>query len=127
MTLLEVKHLDSAPLMAGQIFHVAVMIMWGASMGLLIFVLSPNPHMIFPFNLGWCTCPLGVSAVATTTLAKDLLLHFFKIFGMIHSIVGNLFLIIVAFGTIWKASSGTDIFFLHDGMRGRKKHGGIRL
>ncbi|KAF7532695.1 hypothetical protein G7054_g7726 [Neopestalotiopsis clavispora] len=109
------NYVPAAP-MAGQIFYVAgiliAFIMWGFGLVWLFFALSSISRMRFPFNLGWWgfTFPLGVYAVATTTLAKELPSFFFKVMGTIFSVLVTLLWIVVASGTVWFAFSGRLVF-----------------
>lgn len=101
---------------AGQIFYVmgvvTALIMWGFGLVWLFFALASITRNRFPFNLGWWgfTFPLGVFAVATTTLAKELPSTFFQILGTIFSLSVVLLWIVVSLGTIHQTIYGQLIY-----------------
>lgn len=105
------QFIPAAP-MAGQIFYTAgvlvALIMWGFGIVWLFFALSSIARMRFPFNIGWWgfTFPLGVFAVATTTLAKELPSLFFKGLGTAFSLIVTLLWFVVSLGTLRYSISG---------------------
>lgn len=105
------QFIPAAP-MAGQIFYTAgvllALIMWGFGIVWLFFALSSIARMRFPFNIGWWgfTFPLGVFAVATTTLAKELPSLFFKGLGTAFSLIVTLLWLVVSLGTLRYSISG---------------------
>lgn len=101
---------------AGQVLYVMGfligIIMWGYGLiWLTIAVASIHNAKRFPFNMGWWgfTFPLGVYAVSTTTLAKELPSAFFRVVGTIFSLSVTLLWIVVALGTLYRAWTG-EIF-----------------
>ena len=92
--------------------HAAALVIWGYGLVWLFFAVASITRHKFPFNMGWWgfTFPLGVYAVSTTTLAKDLPSTFFKVLGTIFSLVVVLLWLIVAIETTRRAIKGT-IFF----------------
>lgn len=100
---------------AGQTFynlgHAMALIIWGYGLVWLFFALASITRSKFPFNMGWWgfTFPLGVYAVSTTTLGKDLPSTFFRVLGTIFSVSVVLLWLIVSIMTTKKAISG-DIF-----------------
>lgn len=101
---------------AGEILYVMGfligIIMWGFGLIWLTFAAATIVHSKkFPFNMGWWgfTFPLGVYAVATTTLASELPSAFFRILGTIFSLTVTLLWIVVAIGTLIRAYTG-EIF-----------------
>ncbi|KAJ4167701.1 Plasma membrane sulfite pump involved in sulfite metabolism [Fusarium falciforme] len=104
--------IPAAP-MAGQFFYVAgiliALVMWGFGLMWLFFALAAlYRRRRFPFNLNWWafTFPLGVYAVATTTLAQELPSVFFKVLGTILSIIETMLWIMVAVGTVRYSLNG---------------------
>jgi tellurite resistance protein TehA-like permease len=101
---------------AGQIAYVAGLllglIMWGMGLVWLFFAVASITRSNFPFNIGWWgfTFPLGVYAVATTTLATELPLLFFKVLGTIFSAAVVILWVVVASGTARKVWIG-ELFF----------------
>ncbi|KAM5342690.1 hypothetical protein ACJ41O_013656 [Fusarium nematophilum] len=93
--------MPAAPV-AGQFFYVAgifiALVMWGFGLVWLSSALAAVLRGRFPFNLGWWafTFPLGVYAVATTTLAQELPSLFFKVLGTVFSVIETLLWIMVA-------------------------------
>ena len=84
--------LPAANGVAGEIFYVAglltALIMWGFGIAWLVFALaSVCSYRRFPFNVGWwaCTFPLGVFAVSSTALGRELPSTFFNIIGVVGS------------------------------------------
>lgn len=61
------------------------LIMWGFAMVWLFFALASISRSKFPFNMGWWgfTFPLGVLAVSTTTLGKEIESRFFDVLGTV--------------------------------------------
>jgi tellurite resistance protein TehA-like permease len=74
---------------AGPILYVLgfaiALVMWGFGLVWLFFAVASITRSKFPFNMGWWgfTFPLGVYAVATTTIAKELPSMFFKVIGTV--------------------------------------------
>ena len=75
---------------AGPILYVAgllmALIMWGFGIVWLTFAIaSVISYSRFPFNIGWwgCTFPLGVFAVSSNTMGKELPSSFFTIIGTV--------------------------------------------
>ena len=74
---------------AGPVFYIlgfaVALVMWGFGLVWLFFALASITRSKFPFNMGWWgfTFPLGVYAVATTTIAKELPSLFFKVLGTV--------------------------------------------
>lgn len=90
--------------------HLAALIIWGYGLLWLFFALATLWHARpFPFNMGWWgfTFPLGVYAVATTTLAEDLPSSFFKVLGTVFSVVVVLLWLGVGMETARRAVNGT--------------------
>ena len=92
-------------------FAVAI-IMWGYGLVWLFFALASVSRSKFPFNMGWWgfTFPLGVYTVSTTTIARELPSTFFKVLGMIFSLLVILLWILVAVRTALASAKG-DMFF----------------
>jgi tellurite resistance protein TehA-like permease len=93
--------------------HLFALIIWGYGLVWLFFALATLWHARpFPFNMGWWgfTFPLGVYAVATTTLAEDLPSAFFRVLGTMFSLVVVVLWAGVGVETARKAVEGT-IFF----------------
>ncbi|KAK5076758.1 Plasma membrane sulfite pump involved in sulfite metabolism [Lithohypha guttulata] len=88
------------------------LIIWGYGLIWLFFALASITRSKFPFNMGWWgfTFPLGVYALSTTMLAKDLPSLFFKILGTIFSLVVVLLWVIVSIKTGKRALKG-ELFF----------------
>ena len=91
--------------------HVVGLIIWGYGLVWLFFALASITRSKFPFNMGWWgfTFPLGVYAVATTTFAKDLPSAFFKVLGMIFSLIVVFLWLGISIGTMRGVIIG-DIF-----------------
>ena len=74
---------------AGDIFYVVgwlvALIMWGFGLVWLFFALASISRSKFPFNIGWWgfTFPLGVFAVSTTTIGKEMPSRFFDVLGTV--------------------------------------------
>ena len=85
------------------------LIVWGYGLIWLFFAVASISRHRFPFNMGWWgfTFPLGVYAVATTTLAKDLPSGFFKVLGTIFSLTVVLLWLVVSVLTLKRAMAGT--------------------
>jgi tellurite resistance protein TehA-like permease len=81
-------------------FGVAL-VMWGYGLVWLFFALATISRTRFPFNMGWWgfTFPLGVFAVSTVTISKELPSLFFKVLGTIFSLLVVLLWIGVSVGT----------------------------
>lgn len=93
-------------------FGVAL-VMWGYGLVWLFFALATISRTRFPFNMGWWgfTFPLGVFAVSTVTIAKELPSLFFKVLGTIFSLSVVLLWIVVSVGTVRGAVvTGTLLF-----------------
>lgn len=90
----------------------AALIIWGYGLFWLFFAVASISRSKFPFNMGWWgfTFPLGVYAVATTTLAKDLPSLFFKVLGTIFSVMVVLLWLTVSLKTIQRAATGKLLF-----------------
>lgn len=73
----------------GEILYVVgwliALIMWGFAIVWLFFALASISRSKFPFNMGWWgfTFPLGVFAVSTTTLGKEMPSVFFDVLGTV--------------------------------------------
>ena len=112
----ETHTLPASVVYAGDILYVlgfiTGLIMWGFGLIWLFLAVATISHTPrFPFNMGWWgfTFPLGVYAVSTTTLAKELPSAFFRILGAVFSVAVVLLWIVVSCGTLWKAWTG-EIF-----------------
>ena len=76
--------------MAGQILYVVgflvALIVWGFGLVWFFFALASISQSKFPFNMGWWgfTFPVGVFAVSTTTLGKEMPSKFFDILGTVR-------------------------------------------
>ena len=92
--------------------HAVALVIWGYGLIWMFFALASISRSKFPFNMGWWgfTFPLGVYAVSTTTLAKDLPSSFFKVLGTIFSLCVVLLWLVVAIKTSIQAAK-SDIFF----------------
>ncbi|KIW12959.1 hypothetical protein PV08_08146 [Exophiala spinifera] len=91
---------------------VCALVIWGYGCVWLFFALASITRSKFPFNMGWWgfTFPIGVFAVSTCTLAKEIPSLFFKVLGTIFSIAVVLLWLVVATVTCKSAIAGT-IFF----------------
>lgn len=92
---------------AGEILYVLGfligIIMWGFGLvWLTIAAATISYSKRFPFNMGWWgfTFPLGVFAVATTTLGSELPSAFYRVLGTIFSLVVTVLWIVVSIGTV---------------------------
>ncbi|OAL37036.1 hypothetical protein AYO20_03805 [Fonsecaea nubica] len=98
---------------AGKVIYsfsiVIALAIWGYGLVWLFFAIASITRSRFPFNMGWWgfTFPLGVFAVSTTTLAKEIPSKFFKVLGTIFSVAVVLLWLIVALGTLKGAVTGT--------------------
>lgn len=107
------KHsfVPQAPL-AGQIFYatgiLVAFVMWGFDLVWMFFAVASITRSKFPFNLGWWgfTFPLGVFAVSTNQLGKELPSAFFRVLGTIFSLTVVALWITVSLGTIRASFSG---------------------
>jgi tellurite resistance protein TehA-like permease len=92
-------------------FLVAI-VMWGYGIVWFFLALASISRSKFPFNMGWWgfTFPIGVFAVATDTLGKELPSRFFSVLGTMFSAAVILLWVVVALGTLRKALTG-EIFF----------------
>lgn len=101
---------------AGDLFYtmgfIVALILWGFGLVWLFFALASISRSRFPFNMGWWgfTFPLGVFAVSTTQMAKELPSAFFKVLGSIFSVVVVLLWLVVSAGTV-KGVKTRQIFF----------------
>ncbi|KAK5626026.1 hypothetical protein RRF57_001742 [Xylaria bambusicola] len=105
------QFVPAAPFAGQVLYTVGIMmalIMWGFGLLWLFFAVAAISRQKFPFNLGWWgfTFPLGVYAVATTTLGRELPSTFFKNLGTALSLVVALLWIVVSIGTIRHAWLG---------------------
>jgi len=113
-TIPDVLVMDEAPA-AGQVLYVigilVGLLMWGCGLVWLFFAVASITRSKFPFNLGWWgfTFPLGVYAVATTQLGKELSSRFFNILGTIFSLMVVFLWMVVSAGTLKKSWTG-EIF-----------------
>lgn len=91
---------------------VIALIIWGYGLVWLFFALASITRSKFPFNMGWWgfTFPIGVFAVSTCTLAKDIPSLFFKVLGTIFSVAVILLWLVVALATVRGVIAGS-IFF----------------
>lgn len=78
------------------------LIMWGSGLVWMFFAVASVTKTKFPFNMGWWgfTFPLGVFAVSTVTIGKELPSAFFRILGTIFSLLVVLLWIVVSIGTV---------------------------
>lgn len=101
---------------AGETLYVVgwliALIMWGFGLVWLFFALASISRNKFPFNIGWWgfTFPLGVFAVSTTQIGKEMPSPFFDVLGTGFSVSVMLLWIVVATGTLRKALTG-ELFF----------------
>jgi tellurite resistance protein TehA-like permease len=83
--------LDAANGHAGEILYVmgwlVALVMWGFGLVWLFFAIASISRSRFPFNMGWWgfTFPLGVFAVSTTTLGKEIPSKFLSILGTVSA------------------------------------------
>ena len=104
--------LNAIPGNAGEILYVAgwliAILMWGFGLVWLFFALASITRSRFPFNMGWWgfTFPLGVFALSTITLGKEMPSSFFRVLGTIFSVCVTQLWIIVAVGTVRKLYLG---------------------
>ncbi|KIV79964.1 hypothetical protein PV11_07502 [Exophiala sideris] len=91
---------------------VVALAIWGYGLVWLFFALASITRSKFPFNMGWWgfTFPIGVFAVSTCTLAKEIPSLFFKVLGTIVSVAVVLLWLMVALETFRGAVAG-NIFF----------------
>ena len=75
---------------AGEIFYavgvLVALIMWGFGLVWLFFALASVARSKFPFNMGWWgfTFPIGVYALATNQLGKEIPSKFFSVLGTVR-------------------------------------------
>lgn len=75
---------------AGDILYVVgwliALIMWGFGLVWLFFALASISRSRFPFNMGWWgfTFPLGVFALSTTMIGKEMPSTFFEVLGTVR-------------------------------------------
>ena len=80
---------DTLVPLTGQMLYVVgflvALIMWGFGLMWFFFALASISQSKFPFNMGWWgfTFPIGVFAVSTTTLGKEMPSRFFEILGTV--------------------------------------------
>lgn len=88
--------------------NACALVLWGYGLVWLFFALASITRNRFPFNMGWWgfTFPLGVYAVSTSTLARDLPSQFFKVLGTIFSVTVVLLWLIVSIKTATRALKG---------------------
>ena len=88
------------------------LIMWGFGLVWLFFAVASITRSSFPFNLGaWgFIFPLGVYAVATVTVAKELPSVFFKVLGTVFSLAVVLLWIVISTRTLIKTFTG-ELFY----------------
>ncbi|EXJ58809.1 hypothetical protein A1O7_06239 [Cladophialophora yegresii CBS 114405] len=91
---------------------VAALVIWGYGLVWLFFAVASITRSKFPFNMGWWgfTFPLGVYAVATCTLAKEIPSEFFRVLGTIFSVAVILLWMVVGAGTLRGALSGELLY-----------------
>ena len=102
---------------AGEVLYVVGfltgLIFWGFGL-VWMFLAAASISQVnrFPFNIGWWgfTFPLGVYAVATTTLGKEIPSRFFNVLGTIFSVMVIILWIMVSVLTLQKAWSG-ELFY----------------
>ena len=87
---------------------VVALVIWGYGLVWLFFAIASITRSRFPFNMGWWgfTFPLGVFAVSTCTLAKEIPSTFFKVLGTMFSIAVILLWLVVGLGTLKGALTG---------------------
>ncbi|KAK6380956.1 Plasma membrane sulfite pump involved in sulfite metabolism [Exophiala oligosperma] len=101
---------------AGRVIYsfsiVCALVIWGYGCVWLFFALASITRSKFPFNMGWWgfTFPIGVFAVSTCTLAKEIPSLFFKVLGTIFSVAVVLLWLVVGLVTFRSVIAGT-IFF----------------
>ena len=84
--------LEAANGRAGEILYVTgwliALIMWGFAIVWLFFAIASISSSKFPFNIGWWsfTFPLGVFALSTTTMGKELPSVFFDVLGTVRDV-----------------------------------------
>ncbi|OCT51825.1 Sulfite efflux pump SSU1 [Cladophialophora carrionii] len=102
---------DSGRIVYGVSLVVALVI-WGYGLVWLFFAVASITRSRFPFNMGWWgfTFPLGVYAVSTCTLAKEIPSEFFKVLGTIFSVAVVLLWMVVGLGTLKGALSGELLY-----------------
>jgi tellurite resistance protein TehA-like permease len=98
---------------AGDIVYIfgvfLALLMWGFGLIWFAFALaSIYKSRPFPFNMGWWgfTFPLGVYAVSTIEIGKQMPSPFFKVLGTVFSVAVILLWIVVAIGTMRGAWDG---------------------
>ena len=86
--------------------------MWGFGLVWMFFAFASISRSKFPFSIGWrgFTFPLGVYAVSTVTLGRELPSKFFSILGTVFSMMVVALWMIVATGTLKKVLT-RKIFF----------------
>ena len=88
------------------------LILWGYGLVWLFFALASITRAKFPFNMGWWgfTFPLGVYAVATTTLAREMPSGFLKILGTVFSVTVVILWLVISLITVPRVLTG-ELFF----------------
>ncbi|PCH00005.1 C4-dicarboxylate transporter/malic acid transport protein [Penicillium occitanis (nom. inval.)] len=112
-TLLSKTHNHSLPASAGDIFSalgfLTALILWGFGLSWLFFALTSIAYTRkFPFNIGWWgfTFPLGVFAMSTCQIGRELGSRFFLVLGTIFSGAVVLLWILVLSRTVMGAVEG---------------------
>ena len=81
---------------AGEIFYVAgfmiAVIMWGFGTVWFFLAIASISRSKFPFNMGWWgfTFPIGVFALSTNTLGKELPSRFFSVLGTVSNVLSTI-------------------------------------
>jgi tellurite resistance protein TehA-like permease len=90
--LLSKTHNHTLPASAGDIFSalgfLTALILWGFGLSWLFFALTSIVYTRkFPFNIGWWgfTFPLGVFAMSTCQIGRELGSRFFLVLGTVSS------------------------------------------
>lgn len=115
MALFEKNNFIPQTPLTGQIFYAAgilvALVMWGFGLVWMFFAVASITRNKFPFNLGWWgfTFPLGVFAVSTNQLGKELPSVFFSVLGTIFSLTVVALWVTVSLGTV-RASLSGDLF-----------------
>ncbi|EEA23542.1 Plasma membrane sulfite pump involved in sulfite metabolism [Talaromyces marneffei ATCC 18224] len=106
-TVLTKTHNGTLPGVAGDIFStlgfMIALILWGFGLSWLFFALTSIAYTRnFPFNIGWWgfTFPLGVFALSTCQIGRELGSKFFLVLGTIFSVAVVLLWILVLVRTV---------------------------
>jgi len=76
--------------LAGDVLYIlgflVALIMWGFILVWTVFAIASLTHYRFPFNMNWwgIIFPIGISAVATMRLGKEMPSRFFDVLGMVR-------------------------------------------